>query len=78
MIINRQRTLIANPGETADDAFAAFAATRLDESYRLARLILRDDHEDRTRRTTPSPRPGGSGGPFAIRIESTPGSDGSW
>ncbi len=45
MIINRQRALIANPGETTDGAFAAFAAARLDESYRLARLILLDDHE---------------------------------
>ncbi len=45
MIINKQRTLIASPGQTADAAFAAFATTRLDESYRLARLILRDEHE---------------------------------
>ena len=78
MIINKQRTLIANPGETADDAFAAFAATRLDESYRLARLILRDDHEAQDATHDAFAAAWQSGGPFAIRSESMPGSDGSW
>ena len=36
---------MATDGESAGDAFAAFTAARLDESYRLARRILRDDHE---------------------------------
>lgn len=43
--ISRHRTIIATEGESADDAFATFTAARLDESYRLARRILRDDHE---------------------------------
>lgn len=45
MVIRKHRTLTAIDGESADDAFAAFAAARLDESYRLAWRILRDDHE---------------------------------
>jgi RNA polymerase sigma-70 factor (ECF subfamily) len=45
MDIGKHRTLTGTDGETADNAFAAFTESRLDESYRLARLILRDDHE---------------------------------
>lgn len=45
MTISKPRTLTATDADAAENAFAAFTATRLDESYRLARLILRDDHD---------------------------------
>ncbi|HUH17213.1 MAG TPA: RNA polymerase sigma factor [Methylomirabilota bacterium] len=44
-LIIKHRTLDDTGAEPAEAAFAALAAERLDESYRLARLILRDGQE---------------------------------